>query len=441
MSVFKKTGSFLANIFGERTATPAPPAPIEAVESVRVPTNDAEAFGITIVPAAAAPGVWYYQAVSIHHLTPAENNGNHHLFIDVLDPTRAADKGLRHDRLYGARVRVSWEGGEQNVVIDKPTNEPGAHFPMWKWQECSVEVIGLPGESLASDRVSGIHTGHPDEETGNTLFHHSFEVVFCKVQAPETPLYESVVQGIIRGAARRKILLTLDDETLTTQLAADDGAFRFAELGAGSYAVKVENTRLTSDPVILNGKNQVTLTLDLVPNESCLTGKVHRGAGLTLVLLRDSSEVARQVVASDQTYRFENLRGGVYRVALLGREVIGRDVTLNGISAASLDLVALEPEKPLAHYVLFGPAEHPRTEVNLRLAQDYLLAFKPTFGFTAEEASGATLVTIIADLTEVDRDTEQRLAEGGAVIQRVGGSPEEVAASLSDRIAHGVPFA
>jgi hypothetical protein len=47
------------------------------------------------------------------------------------------------------------------------------------------------------------------------------------------------------------------------------------------------------------------------------------------------------------------------------------------------------PQKSLGHYVLFGPPDHPATLANLLLAQDYLLAFSPCFGFAAGEASVA----------------------------------------------------
>jgi hypothetical protein len=134
------------------------------------PINDAEAYGVRIVPCQVAPGTSYWRVIRVHHLTPAENAGKHHLFLDALDP--------QGNRLFGTRLLVRWEGGSREVVIDKPLPEPGANEPLWKWQVVSVEALGMP-----SDRVENLHTGHPDEGPGNTLFHHSFAVTFQQAVA------------------------------------------------------------------------------------------------------------------------------------------------------------------------------------------------------------------------------------------------------------------
>ena len=145
------------------------------------PINDAGAYGVLVVPAAVPQGTTYWRVIRVHHLTPDENQGRHHIFLDALDEAGS--------RVFGAQARVTWPGGEQTITVDKPLGEPGTNFPMWKWQICAVEMLGLP-----SDRVENLHTGHPDEPPGlgNTLFHHSFEVVYQRavggaVQPPPPP--------------------------------------------------------------------------------------------------------------------------------------------------------------------------------------------------------------------------------------------------------------
>lgn len=64
--------------------------------------------------------------------------------------------------------------------------EPGANFPLWKWQIAAVEMLG------AAQRPGG-EPAHrpPDEPPGldNTLFHHSFAVDFQRsVKAVAGPL-------------------------------------------------------------------------------------------------------------------------------------------------------------------------------------------------------------------------------------------------------------
>ncbi|MCX6029729.1 MAG: hypothetical protein NT169_10565 [Chloroflexi bacterium] len=437
MSTFR---SFLASIFGRRAPALAI-APAPRVTSVpQEAVNDAQAYGVAVVPATVTPGAWYWQAVRVHHLTPAENGGNHHLYLDILDPALAQEANLQGQRTFGARAKITWDGGEQLVTVDKPLNEPGANFPMWKWQICAAAALGLPGQELPSDRVTGLQTGHPDEAPGNTLFHHSFNVTFVKAQAAVVVYRDSVVYGVVRGAAGRTVTLLRGSEAVAQQPLAADGTFRFADLAAGDYAVAVEGTPLRSAPTTMDGQSQARLDLELILTESVITGRVRNGADRTVQLTRDAAEVATATVASDESYRFGGLAAGVYRVALVGTQAVSDAMTLDGANTATADLVVPGPGKPLAHYVLFGPADHPKTKANLLLAQDYLLAFTPTFGFSATEAAGAGLVTIIGGTDAVSAETEAGLAAGAATVQRIAGSPTEVAAALAQRIAAGRPF-
>lgn len=218
--------------------------------------NDATGYGVEVVAADVSAGTPYWRAVLVHHLTPDENHANHHLFLDVLD-----EQG---DRIAGARGRVTWEGGEQVITVDKPANEPGINFPMWKWQICTVEMLDLP-----SDRVTGLHTGHPDEPPGmgNTLFHHSFLVHFQRAvkdtqpgPGPQQPP-GSVISGTVSGAAGRVLLLMLEGEIVARQTLDATGAYRFEGLPAGGYVLAVEGTGVHSGIVVVDGKTATTAVL------------------------------------------------------------------------------------------------------------------------------------------------------------------------------------
>jgi hypothetical protein len=241
--------------------------------------NDADAYGVRVEPVKVETGQWYWRAVEVHHLSPEENHGNHHIYLDVLDPALPDAANAQGGRVFGARLKVTWDGGESLVTVDKPLGEPGGNFPMWKSQDCTVAALGLPGHELPSDRVAGLHTRHPDEASGNTWGHHSFSVLFVRTQA-----------GSVGG-------------------------------------------------------------------------------------------------------------------------------------------------KPLAHYVLFGPAEQPATAVNLLQAQEYLLAFHPAFGFNPAEAAGASRVTIMADEQAVSTRIVADLTAAGATVERISGTAAEVAAILADQVA------
>lgn len=401
----------------------------------REPVNDALAYGVTVVPAIPAPGSWYWQAVRVHHLTPEENGGNHHIYLDLFDPSLGDDGSPYGKRVYGGRLRVTWDGGEQSVTVDKPANEPGTNFPMWRWQVCAVEALGLPGKELPSDRVTSLHTGHPDEAPGNTLFHHSFSITFVKVKAPDIVYTDSVISGFLRSAGGRTALLFRDGTEVARQVMTSEGGFRFTDLGPGEYVVGVEGLSFRSQPVRLDGRNQAQIEQTLVLAESVITGRVRNGAGCKLRLMREDVEVAETFVAEDESYRFGYLAAGVYCVALAGTQVGSPPIALDGIQAATVDLLAPAPGKLLAHYVLFGPANHPKTRANLLLAQDYLLAFKPTFGFSSEEAAAAGMITIIADEEQVSAQVAEELASGGVPVQRIAGTVDEVAKALAARIA------
>jgi hypothetical protein len=441
MGLFQRIGSWVRNLVGRRMEPASPTLPPTfALTAPHDVINDAQGYGVAIVPAAVAPGAWYWQAARVHHLTPEENGGNHHIYLDILDPTTAPDPGSLGGRVFGARARITWEGGEQIVTIDKPLNEAGTNLPMWRWQVCDVVALGLPSGELASDRVTGMHTGHPDEGTGNTLFHHSFSVTFLKVRNPDVVYTNSVIYGVIHYAAGRTAQLLRGDTIVATQVLAADEAFRFPSLSAGEYVVAVADTQLRSTPVRVTGQDQAHLDLTLVLAESVISGRIHNGVGRTLSLTRDGAQIVTLPVAADETYRFAGLPAGAYRIAIAGTQIVSAPITLMGTDTMTVDLSAPVVGQVLAHYVLFGPADQPATRAYLLLAQEYLLAFAPSFGFRIEEAIRADKVTILAGLDSVDVAAEGRLTAAGIAVQRIAGSVAEVAAALAARIAAGKPF-
>jgi hypothetical protein len=143
----------------------------------------------------------------------------------------------------------------------------------------------------------------------------------------------------------------------------------------------------------------------------------------------------------DGSFRFTDLGAGEYLVAVEGTTLRSESRRLNGRDQAQLTLVLPFEGKPLTHYVLFGPAEQPATRANWLLAQDFLLAFGPSFGFSPDEATGAVLVTILADEVGVSAQVEASLAASGATVQRISGTVTQIAEALALRIAKGQPTA
>ena len=173
-----------------------------------------------------------------------------------------------------------------------------------------------------------------------------------------------MIYGVIHRAAGRSVALLRDEFMVASQVVTAEETFRFTDLGAGQYVIVVEGTQLRSQPVSVNGQDQSQLDLTLVLAESAIAGTVRNGAGRTVALIRDGAEVATQIVAADARYRFAGLTAGTYRVTIPGTQAISPAVPLDGIHTAIVDLVAPAADKPLAHYVLFGPpdrAGHART--------------------------------------------------------------------------------
>lgn len=128
--------------------------------------NDAILYGASTVRP-AAQGSQYFAIIGIHHLTGLENHGQHNVFCEVLD-----EQG---QRLKDVILIVSNVNNTvSHVTADKPDKEPAASIPMWGNDTLTISVSG----NVPSEKVTGLHTRHADEEAGNTLGHHSFLVVW-----------------------------------------------------------------------------------------------------------------------------------------------------------------------------------------------------------------------------------------------------------------------
>ncbi len=144
--------------------------------------NDASTYSVDIkfLPSVEVPesAKQYWHVIGVHHLTGAENWGNHHIFCDVLDENGKRINGARLTLMQGSSLPVF-------AVVDKPANEPGTNFPLWKADRATVAITWPDTAPLPSEQIVGLSSAHPDEQVGNTLFHHSFYVVFQRTAIPE----------------------------------------------------------------------------------------------------------------------------------------------------------------------------------------------------------------------------------------------------------------
>lgn len=84
----------------------------------------------------------------------------------------------------------------------------------------------------------------------------------------------------------------------------------------------------------------------------------------------------------------------------------------------------------MQRYILFGPPQSSRTAVYLNLARPYLIAQQPTAGYHADEARYAHQVVIVGEVQDVSQEIEDALVAAGCQVQRVQGTPEQIAAEF-----------
>ena len=163
-----------------RRAVPRAPAALPPVELE--PEDVLEKYGLKVQSPPLADFQEWWRAEWVQHYGPAENGdppGMHNIFVDVENDGQ---------RVNLARVMLDWEGNTGSPLsfsTDKPKPEAGGNTPLWPRQVASIWV---DHDGLPSDRVSGLHTEHPDEADNVRIAHHSFRVRFVRRRKqPEQP--------------------------------------------------------------------------------------------------------------------------------------------------------------------------------------------------------------------------------------------------------------
>ena len=92
-------------------------------------SNQATAYDVGIVPAVVESGRPYWRAVDVRHLTPAENRGKHHVFVDIVDE---AGRPVRDPKL---RIGWTWDGRQPSEPappqpLDKSPSEPAGNVEL-----------------------------------------------------------------------------------------------------------------------------------------------------------------------------------------------------------------------------------------------------------------------------------------------------------------------
>lgn len=134
---------------------------------------------------------WY--VTHIYHFPVGVNDLRHNLYVDTYNYTEWPNDDVTADiQVPVSNIPIAfWCTDEPNPVnfdlaltwYDKPANEDGVNFPIYKNQTCKVTVY----DGRPSGIVSGITTALPDEGDDVKWGHHSWRVYFTYIEPEVTP--------------------------------------------------------------------------------------------------------------------------------------------------------------------------------------------------------------------------------------------------------------
>lgn len=372
-----------------------------------------------LVPAGSAAGTTYWRLIRAAYDGTIQGRSN--VFCEVQD-----EKG---ERLLGQRVVLSWPGGSGHAITEnKPAPELACNFAIGgnynPEHNAGPYTVGV--DNLPSDKVSGI--GRPNGRDATFYF------TWRRSIAGRT-LAHSVIRGMVIGGQDGQPVALRDGRGQVSQTKLDaGGAYIFGGLTAGVYAVEVGGSSV-ADLRVDGSSTLEAPVIDLRPRQSVIKGAVLTAAGQpapNVTVILSSADLRRESVADRQgRFEFSGLLAGAYTVEAAGQVLTAR---VNGRDQATLDfrLPAEPARKPIAQYLLFGPPQQVGTRANLLLAEDYILRFMPTLGFSVDEAMNAAIVVIVGDVQAIGAADEERLKANGCQVKRLGGGPYAIEQAFAE---------
>lgn len=164
------------------TNTPLPPTETPTPAEPPTPTRPPRPREPTDTPTpepTPTPDVDYVVA-SVRQLTPCENNGNHHIYVRVVDQNGSG--------INGVPLRICWGAGENDCA--RPLTETKSSGPGWVEFAMFKGTYNVRVDGAKSQVASGITADYQKDElcvengnaVANSLYHASFEVIIQKVR-------------------------------------------------------------------------------------------------------------------------------------------------------------------------------------------------------------------------------------------------------------------
>ena len=148
-------------------------------------------------------------------------------------------------------------------------------------------------------------------------------------------------------------------------------------------------------------------------------------------------------IAPEKVMGHKNVVGGGtacpgehWEAGLKWRDLLRREVQ------AAIDVVQeCEGEQPMEHYLLFWDHGTSWATGDWQNAQDYIAHFRPTTGFSVEDAMQARHVTIVGGPTGVSAADEARLRSACVDVRRLNGASETATKAMLDAlVAKNTPW-
>ena len=429
------------------------------------PRNDARTYGVLVKPSQAQPGEVYWQAVLVHHLTPDENRGRHHIFVEVLD-----EEGRR---VNDVQVVIT-NGGTRTVKVNTSPKKPAVAFPMGKWDMYEISIANAPG-----DRVINVTSAHPAEGKGSPESHHSFLIVWrrtrlAREETEERAAEPHVEEGKPEPEAAPAVIAapTPEGEEIPAATVeeppttAEEGPTAEEEPGAETPAEpSVEPTTEAPPPVeVPPPPEAVVPTTEPSPartpvEEAPVGGEVETPPPPPEVPIsaergvEEEQETPPTLREEEALIEVEQPSEQVVQVAgeRTEEEVVVAPVTVEDFQIAEAEAAGetvIEPQVPAPEptpfygesgafdtYVLFAPASEATTRGLFYALVDDLVESGVPFGFGALEA--ATHFKRVFVVGTLDEESRKRLEEAHVEITYLEGDEDTVARELTEKLSVG----
>lgn len=376
---------------------------------------------VSLVPATAPAGAAYWRLTRAVY--DAAARGRSVIYCEVQD-----ENG---QRVIGQKLTLAWPGGSGSTATEnKPAPEFAANFgiggsydPTQGPGPFSVSVDGLP-----SDKVSGF--GRP--KGADAIYY-----VTWRRTLSGPALAKSIIRGMVVGGATGLAVVLKSGSAQARQTTLDaQGKFTFTDLSAGTYTVEVGGASVPN--LRVDGSSALDVPLiDIRPRQSIIKGtvlKANGDAASSVKIILTASAVRQETITDAKgQYQFSGLLGGTYTIEAAGQV---QTAAVNGRDQATCDfrLPAETGRKLITQYLLFGSPQQNGTRANLLLAEEYILKFMPTAGFSADEAMNAASVIIVGDVQAVSASDEERLKANGCQVTRLGGGPYAIEQSFAELV-------